>query len=112
MNKTKLFLISCFLLLCLSSLSFGQYLVEIKKKEFKTEEAGFDKAWEDLQAGDVLVDGDFSSAAGWTLGGLSAIAGGKLTLTAGGSAVRELNSIGFVSAQIIIRFGAERITLA
>ena len=58
MNKAILFLFSCFLLLSISSVSFSQYLAEIKKKEFKTEEAGFDNAWDYLQAGDVLfMDG-------------------------------------------------------
>ncbi|MEA1897665.1 MAG: OmpA family protein [Bacteroidota bacterium] len=58
MNKAIVFLFSCFLFFSFSSLSYGQYLAEIKKKEFKTEEAGFDNAWKYLQAGDVLfMDG-------------------------------------------------------
>lgn len=54
MNKAIIFLFSCFLFISVSRVSYSQYLTEIKKKEFKTGEAGFDKAWEDLQAGDVL----------------------------------------------------------
>ncbi len=54
MKNILIFVLSLGLFVFISQSSYSQFLVEIKKKEFKTSDSGFDKAWDDLQIGDEL----------------------------------------------------------